>query len=356
VPSSDQIGPAPAIEPLGPPGKVLDRLTAAVLPALARPPCLVSFSGGMDSSFVLAGAIHAARENGLPEPIPITWRFTRAPAADETQRQRAVVAALRVRSHVVLEAGDDLDLIGPVATGFLAGFGLRMPSNLYVHLPLIAAAAGGSLLTGVGGDQVLFGHPPQPQSLRGRLRRATPPPVLATRMRWRGDLFPWLTATASRRQTARWLAERRDRPASGLPRMRYNATRRAVATTVAAFDEMGLVHDAVVRHPFLDPAVQAALAGVLDDRPGLRRHELLTAASAGILPAVVTALHPKARFDEAFIRPATARFIRRAPDPDHLPPGVDVRALRRFWAANPLSTRTAPLIQHMWSQQPENRC
>lgn len=338
----------PGTDPPSASGTVVAQLARVMLPALARPPCLVSFSGGMDSSFVLAAAVHTAREAGLPDPVPITWRFTRAPAADETERQEAVVEALRLTEHVVLDAGEDLDLIGPVATDFLARFGLRMPSNLYVHLPLIAAAAGGSLLTGVGGDQVLIGHTPLPRSLRRRALRVAAPSLLAPLVRRRNDRFPWLIAAVSRRQTERWLAERRNRPTAGLARMRYDATGRAVAVATAAFDEMGAAHDAVVLHPFLDPAVQAALAGVLAGRPGLRRHELLAAAAAGTLPPMITELHPKAWFHEAFIRSATAGFIRRPPDPDLLPPGVDPPALLRFWEANPLSTRTAPLIQHLW--------
>ncbi|MGH3092626.1 MAG: hypothetical protein ACRDOG_09935, partial [Gaiellaceae bacterium] len=41
-------------------------LEDAVRPALLRPPCAVSFSGGRDSSLVLAVAAHVARSDGLP--------------------------------------------------------------------------------------------------------------------------------------------------------------------------------------------------------------------------------------------------------------------------------------------------
>src|SRR5262245_66597824 len=63
----------------------LAALEKAVLPALRRPPCLVSFSGGRDSSAVLAAATRAAGREGLPPPIPITLRVRNAPMAEESE-------------------------------------------------------------------------------------------------------------------------------------------------------------------------------------------------------------------------------------------------------------------------------
>jgi asparagine synthase (glutamine-hydrolysing) len=68
-------------------GQVADPVTElerVVVPALRRPPCLVSFSGGHDSSLVLAAAARAARRERLPAPIPVTWRVRDAPAAEES--------------------------------------------------------------------------------------------------------------------------------------------------------------------------------------------------------------------------------------------------------------------------------
>jgi asparagine synthase (glutamine-hydrolysing) len=47
-------------------------LEQVVRNALQRPPCGVAFSGGRDSSLVLAVATHVARRDGLPDPLPIT--------------------------------------------------------------------------------------------------------------------------------------------------------------------------------------------------------------------------------------------------------------------------------------------
>ena len=59
---------AEAAPAAGPPEDPLEALEAAVRPALERSPCVVSFSGGRDSSAVLAVATQVARREGLPLP------------------------------------------------------------------------------------------------------------------------------------------------------------------------------------------------------------------------------------------------------------------------------------------------
>src|SRR4029453_2177355 len=66
-------------------------LEDATLPALERPPCVVSFSGGRDSSVVLAAAVRAARREGLPAPIPLSAQNPECPKADESRWQEMVI-------------------------------------------------------------------------------------------------------------------------------------------------------------------------------------------------------------------------------------------------------------------------
>ncbi|WP_229401409.1 asparagine synthase-related protein, partial [Micromonospora okii] len=193
----------------------LAALEAAVLPALRRPPCVVSFSGGLDSSLVLAVAVRVARREGLPDPVPVTWRFRDAPRADESAWQDEVVRALGVGgTWQVLTAGDDLDLVGPVARRFLRRYGVLHPLNLHLHLPIVELAAGGALLTGVGGDQVLAGwRRPTPGSARAYLRDA----VGRARARLRArpaasELFPWLRPAVAEEVLRTHRAERRAEP------------------------------------------------------------------------------------------------------------------------------------------------
>jgi asparagine synthase (glutamine-hydrolysing) len=84
--------PSHALPPV--PGSVRAAFEAALLPALRRAPCLVSFSGGRDSSAVLAVAAHVARREGLPLPIPATIHFPHAGGTQETEWQEQVIGHL----------------------------------------------------------------------------------------------------------------------------------------------------------------------------------------------------------------------------------------------------------------------
>src|SRR5690625_7336371 len=65
-----------------------DALDDAIRPALVGGPCFVTFSGGRDSSAVLAAATELARRDGLPDPIPVTRTSPGLPAAAEPGWQR----------------------------------------------------------------------------------------------------------------------------------------------------------------------------------------------------------------------------------------------------------------------------
>ena len=113
----------------------------------------MSFSGGRDSSAVLAVAAHVARREGLPLPVPITHRFPSASDTQETEWQEQVIRHLGLDDWVRIDAAGDLDCVGPVAIETLRRHGLLWPCNAYFHAPIFEAAAGGAVLTGVGGDE-----------------------------------------------------------------------------------------------------------------------------------------------------------------------------------------------------------
>ena len=83
----------------------------AILPALSESPCLVSFSGGRDSSAVLATAARVARREGLPLPVPITHRFPSASDTQETEWQEQVIRHLGLDDWVRIDAAGDLDCV-----------------------------------------------------------------------------------------------------------------------------------------------------------------------------------------------------------------------------------------------------
>jgi len=134
-----------------PPREALER---AIRPALLRPPCLVSFSGGRDSAAALAVATELARREGLPLPIPATNIFPSARGADESHWQELLVRHLGLSDWLRMEHDDELDLIGPYAQRVLGTHGVLWPPNTHFHLPLLEEGRGGSMLTGIGGDEL----------------------------------------------------------------------------------------------------------------------------------------------------------------------------------------------------------
>lgn len=128
-----------------------------VRPALLRQPCVVSFSGGRDSSAVLAVAVRLARREGLALPVPVTMRFADAEDTHESDWQELVIRHLGLKEWVRLDLTDELDLLGPISTDVLLRHGLLWPPNSFAHLVILREAPGGSLLTGLDGDGV-FGN------------------------------------------------------------------------------------------------------------------------------------------------------------------------------------------------------
>ena len=85
-----------------------EALEGVIRNALLRPPCGVAFSGGRDSSAVLAIATHVARRDGLSEPVPITRVFPAIAESDEAAASQtgkelgelsAFIADLRAQVH-----------------------------------------------------------------------------------------------------------------------------------------------------------------------------------------------------------------------------------------------------------------
>ena len=98
------------------------------------------------------------------------------PAPQETEWQEQVDRPPRARGLGPDRAAGDLDCVGPVATAVLRRHGLLWPCNAYFHEPIFEAAAGGAVLTGVGGDEALLAlelgararRPARPRAARAR--------------------------------------------------------------------------------------------------------------------------------------------------------------------------------------------
>lgn len=338
----------------------LSALEAAVLPALRRPPCLVSFSGGRDSSCVLALAVAVARREGLPLPIPATLFFRPGTEADESEWQELVVARLGLTDWLRLELGDDLDIVGPVATKVLRRHGLLWPFNAYVHFPLLEAAHGGSLLTGIGGDELFESTVSRVHAVLARRVRPVPRDVLRLGLalgpwrlrraiaRRRCPLrLGWLRSEAQRELTQAWATESAQEPHRLAARAEWLPRLRSLRVFARNLEAMATAHRVLVTHPLEEPSLAAAV---------LRAPELAYADRGGRLRAIFGDLLPeelygrltKAAGNRAmwgpYARELVAHWTGESVDTEL----VDADVLRGVWADDAPDGRSFLLLQAVW--------
>lgn len=341
--------PLPAVAGAGREGDALAALEAAVLPALLRPPCVVAFSGGTDSSVVLAVALSLARRLGLPEPVAFSWRFRGAPAAEESDWQQRVVASLGLREWEVRVAEEgELDVVGPQAREVLLRHGVRHPANLHLHATPTALARGGSLLTGAGGDQVLSGwRRPENRTFTRRLKDQVPPALRVTLRDLLRRELPWLRRDVAARVLRGRLRDQADEPVELARRVRWHAGRRDLTLTLANLRRLGEPYDVEVVAPLADHGFVQALAQELGAGPAPRRAALVAAIAREAAPPVVWQARRKARFGEVFLA-QHARTLAQAWDGAGLDPRVvDADALARLWSRWPVPLGTAGLLQEV---------
>lgn len=317
-------------------------LDAAILPALRRGPCLVSFSGGRDSSAVLAAATALARREGLPLPVPATLRAPGAAAADEARWQERVVQHLGLEDWIRVEIADELDVIGPYARRVLRAHGLLWPCNVHFHLPLFELARGGSLLTGIGGDE-LFAAAAAPTWRRQLLGLAPRPLRRAVLARREPVPFAWLTPAARRAATAARAAEAAAEPRRVGARMAWLRGLRYLELSLPALQR--IADDVHVAHPLLYAGLWSAVAargGFADRTSGM------TALFGDLLPADVLSRRSKAHFDEIFFHRHSRAFA-RAWDGTGAPEGlIDAEVLREHWLGPEPCAQTFTLLQALW--------
>lgn len=345
-------------------------LEDAVLSALQRPPCLVSFSGGVDSSAVLGLATHVARREGLAAPVPVTFRFPGLQEAEENAYQESVIAHLRQDDWVRLEWGEELDVVGPIAQTVLRRHGLLFPFNSFFHYPMLERAGGGSLLTGIGGDE-LFTRAARGPLSRLRYERLvphmeelprlalelSPRPVRSRVDAFRDDyleIFGWI-APSRRRQMRRRVADWRSRK----PRRDDHAVlqwwwrSRMLQCNRASMRALADDFDVLVEDPLANPDVLAAYAqagGAAGLGAGSRRRavrELL----GDLVPRDVLERRTKTTFDGAFwtkhARSFVAEWDGSGIDSEH----VDIDVLRAEWSKEPPFPQSFILLQRAWLSQ-----
>jgi hypothetical protein len=326
-------------------GAPLAALEAAVLEPLRRGPCLVSFSGGRDSSAVLAVAARVARREGLPDPIPATIRATGAPAAEESRWQELVVAHLGLPDWLRVEVDGELDLVGPVAAAAMRRHGLLWPFNAHFHVPLLEAARGRTLLTGIGGDELFRAAATSrpPRRARSVALYVAPRPV---RRRWYGraavEMHPWLTAAGARRGRLALAVWEAAEPRRQRARLRHVRAARYLRIGTDSLARLALDSGAAIAHPLLDPEVWGAVRTYRDRTAAMR------AVFGALLPAELLARPDKACFDEVFFHEHSRAFA-AAWTGAGVPPGfVDAEALRRHWRGDAPRAQSFTLLQAAW--------
>ncbi|HVE97921.1 MAG TPA: asparagine synthase-related protein [Mycobacteriales bacterium] len=327
-------------------GSPVRALEQACLTAVRRAPCAVSFSGGRDSSLVLATAVRVARREGLPDPVPVTLVVPEAPASAEAEWQELVVRSLRLTEWVRLVLPiEELELLGPRGTRVLLDAGLLYPPNAYLHEPIAEAVPGGSLLTGMDGDGLMDGFR-RATAPRRAILAVTPKAVVRHRARRLARPTAWLEPTARERWVAGAAAADSVRPRRWDRWLGWYAGQRYLPLAISALDAVGRMHGAVVRHPLLDRPLLAALAAAGRRRGLGGRRDLLALLADGDLPPALLARKSKAQFDEVIWGPATRAWV--AQDAEWSVPMVDAERLREEWRRDVPDARSCLPLQAAW--------
>lgn len=353
--------PAAPSLPMPRPGGPVAALEHSVLTALLRPPCVVSFSGGRDSSAILALATALARRQGLELPVPVTLRFPASPDTDEDAWQERVIDHLGLTEWVRIELSAELDLIGPVAVELLQRHGLIWPPNTHFHQPILEVAKGGAILTGIDGDgvfaswryqrvaSVLSGRQrPMPRDAQRVLTVLSPGPLRRAVQRRRPTTrLPWLLPSTMAAAVEAWSSYGATEPARWDRRVEWYSKMRSLRLVLQGFEL--LADDADVRavHPLADPGFLAALAEAGGWSGFAGRTAIMRHLFADILPEDVLSRASKARMNGPFWNEPSRAFIA-----DWAGEGdtelIDVPALRAEWSKSEPHACTSSLLQAAW--------
>lgn len=342
-------------------------LEAALCRALTRPPCLVSFSGGRDSSAMLSLALSVANREGLAPPVAATLRIIGSDEANETEWQERVIGHLGLDDWVRIDITDHLDVVGPVATAALARYGLLWPFNTHFHQPIFAEAKGGSVVTGFGGDELGISSSTSvaerilaAKRIRswselmvvglalapGPLRRA----VFARRDRQEiSTQRPWLTDLGLT-QVARKSGRSQSEIPLGWDRVLREAIWRSRYFRVCTYslNLLAISEGAVAIHPLVDREVLRALGGVGGFAGLGSRTAIMKLLFGDLLPNETLARSTKATFDDAMWTRHARTFAEEWSGrglPEHL---VDVSSLRTEWRKERPHALSAVLLQAAW--------
>jgi asparagine synthase len=335
---------------------------ALVLPALRRPPCLVAFSGGRDSSAVLAAASAVARRHGLEPPVPFTLRFGGDPRTAESEWQELVVRHVGARDWITRDLRDELDALGPIGTRCLERFGAYWPPLAHTWVPIFEAARGGSVLGGNGGDEFL-----SPWRLgrvrrlrRGRLRPnrtdlkalalfTLPGPLRVVIWERRVGLrLPWLTPAANAKVQRHWSRESTTFERDWRENVEWTLDSRYLEVATAIFDALARDQDVLLVEPLRSAPFVRAVAAAAPRSGFPSRTAAMQALFGDVLPRDALSRATKATFTNVPWGPAARAFAASWTGQGVDPELVDVEAARRVWLSERPDFRSLTPLQSAW--------
>ncbi|MCU1459180.1 MAG: hypothetical protein JWL73_3272 [Actinomycetia bacterium] len=328
----------------------------------------VEFSGGCDSSLVLATATDVCRRLGAPDPVPLTYRFSGADGSDEQEYQELVVRSLGLRDWEIVDFGSDGDCLGPGAQASLHTTGLVWPATLHFRAGVYAGLGPGLLLTGEGGDEVLGlrrsswlaeaaryvlrGRRVPPRGTTRQAMRSLAPHAL--RRRWATNEIDaaygadWLHADLRRDLVARAAALAAEEPLSAADWGPYHLSMPRVWIGDHNVRAFAAAHGLRYEAPLMAPDFLAAVADQVPWWEFRGRDILLRHHFADVLPAAILERRTKSVFNEAYFGRHTRAFAARW-DGTGLPEGVDARWLKDHWAGTgAIHAGTSMLLHQAW--------
>lgn len=334
-----------------------EALEAILKPALLGPAtCYVLFSGGRDSSAVLAVAVALARRLGANAPHPVTYVHPDAPGSDEAEWQALVLQHLGISSRTILRFRGEQAWLGDVATQSLRDHGLVWPPSIHLHGAIYRQLdAGATLVSGEGGDLAIEGRriTPLVRAVRAMRPRAS---VRELRAILRSDSNEFIEGLADRCGWLTIVGRERflDTYASGPSPLRWDRDLFQAAfsrITVLAGDNFRAQVESYGLTP-LNPLEEPRFIAALMRRGGMLgmgdRTDMMRALFADLLPDAVLARTSKAYFNESRWTDTERAFAR-----DWQGAGVDAEyndhdLLRQEWLSEAPFTLSAFHLHAAW--------
>jgi asparagine synthetase B (glutamine-hydrolysing) len=348
-------GDRPPIEPLA-------ALESVLLDAVRSTPCLVEFSGGRDSSAILAVANRVARREGLPMPVPVTRIFPETQEAGEGDWPELVIRHLGLKEWIRLEIRDELDLLGPTATSGLLRNGLLWPVTAHTKAMTFDHARGGALVTGEGGDEVfgprritpltklLAGARPKSLGIKYSLGALSPKMVRRRSMErsLAKSMSPWLRPAAWQAHSESVVAEGLAEPLGWGASVRLLPRRRGWTMGRHNLSVVAGEHDVRYVHPLLDGRFLDAFT---DERSLLgypSRTHSMQALFGSLLPAEILTRTTKARFNAPYFHRHSRAFADTWSGEGVDTGLVNAEELKKAWREDSPHAQSLPLMHMAW--------